>query len=667
MEVNQYKEIFIEESREHLQNLNFLLLELEKNHKNYGILNEIFRSVHTIKSMAGSMGYTGMQNLTHHMEDVLDSLRNKRIAINEEIIDLLFRCVDAIEKYVNNVMSMGHEGNETFESIVNSLSRLHKKDSNAEAKSNMSLIKPCNLDFDQHEKNIISKAFEMNRNVFEINVVLENSCILKAARSFMVFKLLYEYGDVVKSVPDIADIEDERFDFEFTIVIITEKSEDFFIKQIKNISEIKSVQVTRVPAGNIISNYSRDGSDNTVTDNQAGLDKGFDSLTRTYKTGRTVRVDINRLDTLVNLVSELIIIKTRLEDINVNENDYRGMLGYLEKVVNNLHDAVMKVRMVPVSAIFNRFPRMIRDISKELGKQIQLHMSGVKTELDRTVIDEIGDPLIHILRNATDHGLEKAEDRIKAGKPETGNIYLRSYQDGNSVVIEVEDDGRGIDIEKVKKKIAEKGLETPETVKSMSDSEAMEFLFKPSFSTSEKVTDISGRGVGLDVVKTKIQSAGGTVEIESKPGSGTKVIIRIPLTLAIINALLVQVGSEKYAIPLSSITEVVRIKSEEIMTVRDQEVLLLRDLIIPVIRLDELLGVPQLSKNERKEKVTCVIVNKGNKLSAFAVDRLIGQQEIVIKTLNKILNRIRYVSGATLLGDGNVALILDVNSCDPKR
>jgi len=318
--------------------------------------------------------------------------------------------------------------------------------------------------------------------------------------------------------------------------------------------------------------------------------------------------------------------------------------------------------MVPVETVFNRFPRMIRDISRELDKEIELHMSGEDTELDRTVIDEIGDPLIHILRNSADHGIETHEERLKANKPSVGNIYLRAFQDGNNVVIEVEDDGRGIDIEKVRKKIIQKGLESPEIVESLTDNEVIEYLFKPNFSTADKVTDLSGRGVGLDVVKTKIEALGGIVEVATTRGKGSTFTIRIPLTLAIIQALLVRIGSEKYAIPLSSIQEIENVRPNEIRKVRNQEVILLRNMVVPIVRLGDILSVPDVEPDENKKSITCVIAKKGERLSAFIVDSLIGQQEIVIKSLGKVLSGVRYIAGATILGDGNVALILDVNS-----
>lgn len=365
----------------------------------------------------------------------------------------------------------------------------------------------------------------------------------------------------------------------------------------------------------------------------------------------------------MNLVSELIIVKTQLEGLNVKENEtgnnYNDSVEYLERITTSLHDAVMKVRMVPVETVFNRFPRMIRDVSRKLGKEIELVMSGEETELDRTVIDEIGDPLIHLLRNAADHGLETTEERMSIGKPRKGTIKLQAYQDGNSVVIEVEDDGKGININKIKNKAIEKGSVTKEEAATMTEHEAIELLFRPSFSMAEKISDLSGRGVGLDVVKSKITSLGGHVEVQTELGKGSKFIVRLPLTLAIIQALMISIGDEKYAIPLSNIQNIEDVRKEDIKLVQKQEVIVVRDEIIPIIRLRSVLGLPE---EVDKDLMMGVIVKKGEKQVGFIIDSLIGQQEIVIKSLGKYLSGIDIIAGATILGNGEVALILDVNS-----
>ncbi|NLB78384.1 MAG: chemotaxis protein CheA [Clostridiaceae bacterium] len=685
MDMNQYLDIFIEESREHLQQLNVSLLELEKDNRNKEVLDEVFRVAHTLKGMSGTMGYTKMQTLTHRMEDVLDALRNDRFIADSNMVDVLFKCLDALETYVNTIAASAQEGDEAFLDVVDALHNIMENagsEKKVEKRTSFS-SQPINfeaeatpaksgiVELNQYDENVIKKAIETEMNVFQIHVVLDKGCLLKAARAFIVFQILEKNSEVIKSIPKVEDIEDERFDFDFTVVIITEKPEEFFMKEINSVAEISKVEIISILL-DAFDNTEDNKDDEKKIDHEKSeitvatattQSSASDQHKKFQKTGKTVRVDIERLDILMNLVSELIIIKTRLDESSVNKDDADiESIEYLERITTSLHDAVMRVRMVPVETVFNRFPRMIRDISRELDKDIELHMSGEETELDRTVIDEIGDPLIHILRNSADHGLETHEKRLKANKPIAGNIYLRAFQDGNNVVIEVEDDGQGIDVDKVRKKIIQKGLESPEIVGALSDKEIIEYLFKPNFSTADKVTDLSGRGVGLDVVKTKIETLGGIVEVDSVRGKGSKFIIRIPLTLAIIQALLVRVGNEKYAIPLGSIQEIENVKPQEIRLVRNQEVILLRDMVIPIVRLGSILSVPGTIPDEEKKSITCVIAKKGEKLSAFIVDSLIGQQEIVIKSLGKVLAGVKYIAGATILGDGNVALILDVNS-----
>ena len=369
----------------------------------------------------------------------------------------------------------------------------------------------------------------------------------------------------------------------------------------------------------------------------------------------------------MNLVSELIIAKNTLVSAASNENTSSGGSGsfneqieYLESVTTNLHEAVMKVRMVPIESALQKFPRMVRDLEKKLDKKMSLTITGEDTELDRTVVDEIGDPLMHLIRNSADHGLEHTDLRAQRGKPETGSIFLNAYQDGNNVVIEVGDDGNGIDVEAVRGKIIDRGLATEEQAKQMSDKDVIAVLFDPGFSMAKQITDVSGRGVGLDVVKSKIEALGGDVEVKTKLGEGSTFIIRLPLTLAIIQALMVMIGGEKYAISLDSIQTIEDIPTSEIKMVQSKEVIQLRGTVIPIIRLSKVLGVE--SKKDPGANLIVVIVKKGDTLAGLVVDELMGQQEIVIKSLGKYINCSRIISGATILGDGEVALILDANA-----
>ncbi|MCX7747018.1 MAG: chemotaxis protein CheA [Clostridia bacterium] len=687
MDMSQYLEIFIEETKEHLQGLNQSLLQLEQNPQDSSMLNEIFRVAHTLKGMSGTMGFSKMAKLTHDMENVLHALRNDEIKITTRLIDTLFKCLDALENYLNNIMNTESEGNEAYSDIIKVLGDIIQNKT-AEVEINHEKPAPkkepvivdvgnhptANFKVNQYEQNVINKALDMGMHAFKITVVLNKGCVLKSARSFIIFQALERYAEIIKSEPKVQDIEDERFDFEFTVAVVTKEELALFNKELNSIAEVDEVVVTTLERAVVDEEQAAVGKCEDVkheenvkvsVHEEAADEETSHKAANTSKkprTGKTVRVDIDRLDVLMNLVSELIIIKTRLEGIDNGDRSqvYNETVEYMERITTNLHDAVMKVRMVPVETVFNRFPRLIRDVAKELGKEVVFNMSGEETELDRTVIDEIGDPLIHLLRNSADHGLESTEKRKELGKPEVGQINLKAYQDGNNVVIEVEDDGQGINVEKVKKKAIEKGLVNKDIANTLSTRDIIDFLFKAGFSTADQVTDLSGRGVGMDAVKTKIEALGGTVEIETELGKGTKNIIRLPLTLAIIQALLVMIGKEKYAIPLSTIREIINISPNDIKMVQKQEVILLRNMVVPVVRLDKVLDVPQ--EDKVKKHLTVVIVKKGDKLSGFIVDNLIGQQEIVIKSLGKLLSGIRTIAGATILGDGNVALILDVNS-----
>ncbi|MEN2776591.1 chemotaxis protein CheA [Acetivibrio clariflavus] len=688
MDMSQYLEIFIDETKEHLQSLNESLLQLEQNPKDTAILNEIFRVAHTLKGMAGTMGFNKMAKLTHDMENVLHALRNNEISVTPKLVDTLFMCLDALENYTENIVNTGSEGNNDYNGIISELNnavnnKTEQETVKTEVENNQSepektdnkTYKTAQFKLNQYEQNIAYKAKELGMNVLKITVVLNKGCVLKSARSFIIFQTIERHSEIIRSEPRVEDIEDEKFDFEFTVVCITKEDPSFFEKDINSIAEIDEVVITSLGYDDFqLAETEKISSENTansvdtvnavVEDSSDAKQEDNNQSNQAHKakTGKTVRVDIDRLDVLMNLVSELIIIKTRLEGIDLGDRTqaYNEAIEYLERITTNLHDAVMKVRMVPVEMVFNRFPRMIRDTARDLNKEIILNMSGEDTELDRTVIDEIGDPLIHLLRNSADHGIESIEKRKAAGKPTAGKIDLRAYQDGNNVVIEVCDDGQGIDLEKVKKKAIEKGLVKKEIANTLSQKDIIDFLFKPSFSTSDKITDLSGRGVGLDVVKTKIEQLGGVVEVETEWGKGSKFIIRLPLTLAIIQALLVVIGEEKYAIPLSSTKEIIKISPDQIMLVQKQEVIMIRDTVIPIVRLNRILDIPTDENN--KKQLTVVIVKKGERLSGFLVDSLIGQQEIVIKSLGKLLSGIKFIAGATILGDGNVALILDVNS-----
>lgn len=667
MDISQYLDIFIDESKEHLHNLNESLLSLEKNPEDKELVNEIFRVAHTLKGMSGTMGFSKIANLTHEMENLLDAIRNGRLVINTDIIDLLFKCFDALEEYINIIAAEGEEGEQDNKDLIKQLNAVLNNNKEYVSEVAVQLEKSDNKNINnlsQYAINVIKKAQEKGLSAYTIDVTLNENCMLKAARAFIVFNTLEKYGEIIFSKPSVEDIEDEKFDLSFSITLLSKKDKNMILEELNKITDLKTIEISEIEVVNHINNDKNIDRKNSSVSTDAKDNAEKKSKKKNSKVGKTVRVDIDRLDNLMNLVSELIIIKTRMEEVGGHSENHNmnEAIEYLERITTSIHDAVMKVRMVPIDRVFNRFPRMVRDLSKELGKNIKLVMSGEETEVDRTVIDEIGDPLIHLIRNSIDHGIENPEERLELGKKEYGTLYLRAYPDGNNVVIEVEDDGRGIDLEKVKRKAIDKKMITEELAYNMSKEEIISLLFKAGFSTADKISDISGRGVGLDVVKNKIEAIGGNIEVETESGKGTKFIIRIPLTLAIIQALLIKLKDEIYALPLSSIKEITTIKSQIIRKVQNQEVVLFRNKTLPIVRLGEILGIQKLDNIHDKEELLTVIVKKGDKEAGLIVDKLIGQQEIVIKSLGKYLSGTKYIAGATILGDGSISLILDVNS-----
>ena len=696
MDVSQYLEIFIDETKEHLQSLNTQILELEQNPENMDTINEVFRAAHSLKGMAGTMGYKRMQNLTHDMENVFSEVRNGHIKVNASMIDCLFQCLDALDEYLGNIQESGDEGTNDNEILINDLNvMLSGNNGKAEEKkeeikaeeqtADASKEKWRDIPLGEAEKHVLAEAAKMGKNIIGLTVYVQESCILKAARAFLVFKALEDLGEVIISNPSAQDIEDEKFEYEFSIIMIADcdakKAIDAaayvseihevcgslmappvyeeIVEEVKEVvEEVKEVKEAAPAPAEKEAPAAKKETKAPAAVGAAGEKKGKPVV------NRTVRVDIEKLDVLMNLVSELIIAKNSLVSatnaegaVNVGVNEH---IEYLESVTTNLHESVMKVRMVPIESVVNKFPRMIRDLQKKLGKKMELYMSGEETELDRTVVDEIGDPLMHLLRNSADHGLESAAVRKERGKPEVGSIFLNAYQEGNNVVIEVRDDGNGIDVEAVRNKAIERGTITEEQAESMSEKEIINLLFLPSFSTAKQVSDVSGRGVGLDVVRSKIESLSGEVEVKSKLGVGSTWTIRLPLTLAIIQALMVVVGGEKYAISLGNIQTIEDISPSDIKFVQSKEVITLRGTVIPLVRLNKVLGIESTKKEN--ENLIAVIVKKGDKQAGLIIDELMGQQEIVIKSLGKYINKSKEISGATILGDGEVALILDTNA-----
>lgn len=683
MDVNQYLEIFLDETKEHLESLNTQILKLEQEPDDVDTINEIFRAAHSLKGMAGTMGYKRMQNLTHDMENAFSEIRNGTMKVTASLIDTLFQCLDALEGYTNNIQETADEGTNDngplivlLNEFLNSGKTEEQKAPKEEKKETDSKAeiaeKWLDIQLDSSQKSVLSSAKQNGKQVYGLTVYVQESCLLKAARAFLVFKAVEEKGEIMVSNPSAQDIEDEKFDLDFSLIVISDASLEDVLQAARSVSEIEKADGAPLEI-EVVENENEGSTAVQTTEVKAaatGQGQAAPAKANEKKAvgkpvvNRTVRVDIEKLDVLMNLVSELIIAKNSLVSASTSEGTasvgFNEQIEYLESVTTNLHESVMKVRMVPIESVVSKFPRMIRDLSKKLDKKMELYMSGEETELDRTVVDEIGDPLMHLLRNSADHGLESAEVRAKRGKPAVGSIFLDAYQDGNNVVIEVRDDGNGIDVDSVRRTAIDRGIITAEQGDNMSEKDIINLLFHAGFSTSKKITDVSGRGVGLDVVKSKIESLSGEVEVKSKLGEGSTWIIRLPLTLAIIQALMVTVGDEKYAISLGSIQTIEDIVPSEIKLVQNSEVINLRGTVIPIIRLDKELDIE--SKKASDENMVVVIVKKGERLAGLVVDELMGQQEIVIKSLGKYINKCKIISGATILGDGEVALILDANA-----
>ncbi|KAF6574332.1 chemotaxis protein CheA [Paenibacillus sp. FSL M8-0228] len=694
MDMNQYLNMFIDESNDHLQSLNEKMLQLESNPTDLGIVQVIFRSAHTLKGMAATMGFEDLASLTHQMENVLDLVRNNKLAMHEFIFDTLFKGLDALESMVQHITE-GGDGKADVSSIVSSLQSIvsgdfQKTGANAATEESPSKKVGKNdsagLVLDQFQYSVLEQSISEGHRVHYIQVTISSESQLKAARAFMVFNTLENSGEIVKAYPSVQDIEQEKFEQSFSLYYITQKEVGELEKEIAGISEIDTVsvvqldqeslkQMSEVTAGlaetaavqeapvavqSPAPSQPQSSAAASVAKAAAGKTPAAKAAAPTHN--RTIRVDIERLDVLMNLFSELLIDRVRLEQLASEASNpaLTETVEHMSRVSSDLQNVVLKLRMVPVDTVFNRFPRMVRDLAKSLDKKLDLVITGAETEMDRTVIDEIGDPLVHLLRNSVDHGIESVADRIAAGKPETGTVNLRAFHSGNNVFIEIEDDGNGINRDKVLNSAISKGILTAEQAAVMTDEEAYQVLFAPGFSTAAVISDVSGRGVGLDVVKSKITALGGNVTVHSTLGQGTNFSVQLPLTLSIIAAMMIQIGSEKYAIPLSSIVETAIVKRTQIRSVHGNKMIAFRDSHIPLISLSQLFEVPDFNEDE-EEETEVVVIRKGDRLAALSVQDFLGQSEIVLKNLGKYLPNIQGISGATILGDGQVALIIDPN------
>lgn len=682
MDTSQYMSMFLEESLDNLQTLNESLLELEQNPEDVDKVNEIFRVAHTIKGMAATMGFNDLAELTHKMEDVLSEFREGELRVTQDVVTVLFDCLDTLEKMVDLVQE-GSDEKVDIESIMAKLAYIKEngnknQQGNVSEESNSAELKishndSIGLDLNEYDISVIKQAHEKGFNAVEIKVTLSENTLLKSARAFLIVKDLEDHGEILKSVPSTQDIENEEFDLELKFVLITKNTVDEILSIVNGISEVVKVEASAIEIEETetvevekveevkpkeVEEKAEESKkiENVVEAPKKAATKKPQPKKEVKKAHQSVRVDLERIDNLMNMVSELVIYRTRLEQIVTTHKsqELNETLEQVGRTTSDLQDLVMKIRMLPLDTVFNRFPRMIRDVSVELNKEINFIIEGADTELDRTVIDEIGEPLIHLLRNAADHGIESKEERIAAGKSPVGTIKLVAYQEGTKALIKVIDDGSGINVEKVRAKAEQKGINT----EGLSESDIKNLIFAQGFSTNEVVTDLSGRGVGMDVVKTKISALGGTVDVISEEGKGSTFIIKLPLTLQIIQALLVKVGEETLAISLGFIDRVIDYKEENIKKSNGKEVIVYREDVIPLVRLNESLDI----ESSKTDKKFVIIVNVGDKTIGLLVDALCGQQEIVIKPLGKTLKGLDQYIGATILGNGLVTLILDIGA-----
>ncbi len=655
----QYLGVFIDESKEYIQTLNDSLLKLEKNYQDSEAINETFRALHTLKGMSGTMGFETMSKLCHKMEQLLDRIRSKKVILDSKMLDRLFVGVDVLEKMINSISKNGTdqlqeldvaEFAQSFEVLS---SGTETETETKEVPAEQSTQAQVSKDISESVEKVIAQAAKEGYNAYQLTITLAEGTQFKAVRMYMVFKAIEDHGgQILSSKPSVEDIEQEKFDRDVQLIIVIKEEKEALRNMLMSISEIEKVTIQD------ISHEKPIESETVQIDTKQQQIKTQPTKERIRLT-QTVRVDIDKLDNLMNLMGELVISRSRIADTlrkySIKEVD--ESLSQLNRISLDLQNVVMKIRMVPISFVFNRFPRMVRDLAKQLNKEINFIVEGEDTELDRTFVEDIGEPLLHMLRNAIDHGLESKEERLAKGKPPVGTVVLSARHEGNNVVIEVKDDGRGIDRSAVIKKAVEKGLITEAQAESLPDEKIYEFLFMPGFSTKTETTELSGRGVGLDVVKNVVESLNGTVSIESVKNKGTTVTVRLPLTLAIIQALLVKVNDFVYAIPIANIDSTLSITKDQIQRIQDKQVSVIRGEIIPIVKLWDILELPHQSEDTI---YNTVIVRVGNRKYGLAVDTLIGQEDIVIKSLGKIFSDVRIFSGGAILGDGSIALILDV-------
>jgi two-component system chemotaxis sensor kinase CheA len=731
MDSSQYRELFIEEAREHIAALTKSLLTLEKDPQNIEVVNVFFRSAHTLKGCSGMMGYMDLQELTHAMESIFDDMR-KGSKPSSNLISVLLECVDALSSKLDNIQNM-------VDAEIDVAGLTQKLEETALSQPEESKepepppkekVEAPAIELNETEKEALAKAENCGEHCYFVDLKFSKDCAFKSVRSILVLSKISELAEVIKTQPNQKELEafkEEKLDFGLKIAITSKCYAEEIERCVRQVCEIESVRVghfgsaaprelkvetvvkdtgTAVeeaavgaePEAEEVKSYIISSSENvqqapqlslftereeselspaeTVESSatikldetsvepcppeQSELVTEASKMFAEVRAAQTVRVKFEQLDKIMNLVGELVINKIALLQVTAGNGggEVKRIAGNIDRLTSDLHNLVMKVRMVPVSQIFDRFPRLVRDLSLEKGKQIDLVMEGRDIEVDRTVLDEVGEPLIHLLRNSIDHGIETPDERKRLGKNPVGTIRLSAQRSGDNVIIEVEDDGAGIDPERLRESAVQKGFISAGEAEQMSRSELVSMIFLPGFSTSREVTETSGRGIGMDVVKTKVAALGGTVQFETRLGRGTKTSIKVPLTLAIIKAILVQDSGQTFTIPTSQVSEIVKAKKSEIKLLGRTDAIVVRDKVIPVLHLHKLLGL----EGSNEEEFELLITHLGDEKTqlALVVDSVLRQQDILVKPIGDTLKGLKGISGATILGDGQVVLVLDV-------
>lgn len=657
MSEDQYKEQFISEARDYIDSINDDLLKFEKDSGDENVIHNLFRSFHTLKGNASTMGYTKYSELAHRLEDLLDKIRNKKIQVDSEINEILFNGADALEQGLQ-VISDGNP-EDVDDSVTEKVDEILN---NAREPAERGEEKATPVSFTGEDKKKINEAKSNGKKVFRVKLIFNKDNSLKGVKTLLLLRDLKSAGELINTFPEKNKISACDFEKDVHIIVSADKKDDIS-KILESITGIDSSEVSELEEKDMDGSFASKGDEEKTSEeaekeeDKAKIAKQqHDAMTKQLQ---SVKIDIKSLDNLMDMVGELLINKVRLEQYAEDSKDkeFKTLIDTLTRLTVDIQDEVMKQRMIPIGNIFNRFPRMVRDLAKKENKKIELIIEGQDIEFDRTVLDEIGDPLVHLLRNSVDHGIGTPAERTQGGKPETGTVRLIAKKEKTNAIIEISDDGKGISAEKVKESSIKKGIVTREEAETMDEKELRRLIFRPGVSTNNEITEVSGRGVGMDVVETKIKSLGGNVKLDSKEGEGTTIKLQLPLTLAIVNSLIVQVDDSKYALPLSTIIRTVKIKHHEIKTIQGNEVFLLMNEDIPLVRLTSVLhGNPP----KKDDYYTVIVVDKDDHKIGIVVDSILSQQQVLIKSLDELIKGIKGLGGATILGSGRVAMILDV-------